>query len=84
MAVSFGNFLRPSCFGDHCVILQAPRGHCCVLLIFRSSMFRLGPIYGKYLINPNQMSEGVDPGRAEMLGEAKRGRVGTEHWKEFH
>ena len=82
--------IHRSCFWDHCVILQAPRGHACVLLIFRSSLSRLEPIYGKYSRNPNQICEEVDPGREAILGEPKRGGVGTGSFgksfikEEFH
>lgn len=63
--------IHRSCFWDHCVILQAPRGHACVLLIFRSSLSRLEPIYVTYSINPNQICEEADPGREAILGEPK-------------
>lgn len=85
----FETSFHRSCFWDHCVILQAPRGHACVLFIFRSSLSRLEPTYVKYLVNPNQTCE-VNPGRVAILGEPKRGEVGTGSFgksfikEEFH
>lgn len=67
-----------SCFWDHCVILQAPLSQVCVSLIFIPSMSKLGPIYNKYLIIPNQISNKVDLGGVAILVETRRDGDGNE------
>lgn len=75
---NFETNVHRSCFYDHCIILQAHPGQVCASPIFIPFMSQLGSIYSKYLINTNQMSGKVGPGRVAILGETKRDGDGNE------